>query len=851
MPPGTNADAATLAADRPSRAAAALVVRATLGGAFARERGRLALAVAAIALGVALGYAIGLVNRAAIDEFAGGMSALSGAADLDVRGPRTGFDEALYPAVTQVDGVAVVSPVVEVDVQLAGRDGTLRIHGVDAFRAAAVTPALVGNASTPLDVLAPGKVFLSPAAVRALGVAPGQRLAVRSGSDDVALDVAGLTPDGGGQVYGTMDIGAVQDIFRRTGTLTRLDLRLAPGADVERLRTRIAALLPPGVVVAPPAAGVDATTRLSRAYRVNLDVLALVALFTGGLLVFSTQALAVARRRAQFALLRTLGLTRGKLLALVLGEAALIGAAGAAIGLPAGYFFAAFALTHFGADLGAGFFRGVAPHATIDVAGALALGALGIAAAVAGSLGPAREAARAAPAQALKAGGMVAAFTGARSPWPGLALIAAGIAATRVPPVFDLPLFGYAAIAAMIGGTLLLLPRIAKGLLELVPPPSAVPAHLAVAQLRGAPGQATVGLAAIVASVALLASMAIMVASFRQSLDDWLGKLLPADVYVRPSGGESALIAPDDQRRLTALPGVARVEFQRVQSLVLDPALPRVVLLARTLGDPVARLPLTGGAHLPADGEPPAVWVTETMQDLYGYTPGRRIELPLAGRRVAFTVAGVWRDYARQQGAVLLDRDRYVALTGDAEANDAAVWLAPGTSADAFRRAVAATLPAADRYTVTTAGAIRTLSLAVFDRTFAVTYALEAAAVAIGLAGLTASFGALVLSRRREFGMLRHIGMTRRQIGTMLAVEGLAVSGVGVVTGLALGGVISLVLIHVVNRQSFHWSMDIAVPWAGLCAFALTLLALALATTLVAARAAMSDDAVRAVKDDW
>jgi len=239
------------------------------------------------------------------------------------------------------------------------------------------------------------------------------------------------------------------------------------------------------------------------------------------------------------------------------------------------------------------------------------------------------------------------------------------------------------------------------------------------------------------------------------------------------------------------------------------------------------------------------------MQDLYGYTPGRRIELPLAGRRVAFTVAGVWRDYARQQGAVLLDRDRYVALTGDAEANDAAVWLAPGTSADAFRRAVAATLPAADRYTVTTAGAIRTLSLAVFDRTFAVTYALEAAAVAIGLAGLTASFGALVLSRRREFGMLRHIGMTRRQIGTMLAVEGLAVSGVGVVTGLALGGVISLVLIHVVNRQSFHWSMDIAVPWAGLCAFALTLLALALATTLVAARAAMSDDAVRAVKDDW
>jgi putative ABC transport system permease protein len=369
--------------------------------------------------------------------------------------------------------------------------------------------------------------------------------------------------------------------------------------------------------------------------------------------------------------------------------------------------------------------------------------------------------------------------------------------------------------------------------------------------LRGAPGQATVGLAAIVASVALLASMAIMVASFRQSLDDWLGKLLPADAYVRPGSGDTALLSPDDQQRLAVLPGVMRIEFLRVQSVVLDAALPRVILLARTLDDPVARLPLTGDAVLPGANDPPPVWVTEPMQDLYRYVPGRRIVLPLAGRDVAFTVAGVWRDYARQQGAVLIDRDRYIALTGDRQANDAAIWFAPGTTLEAFRRTLAAGLPAADRLTITTAGELRRFSLTVFDRTFAVTYALEAAAVAIGLAGLTASFGALVLARRREFGMLRHLGMTRRQIGTMLAFEGLAVSGVGVVTGLVLGAFISLVLIHVVNRQSFHWSMDLAVPWRGLAAFAATLLALALLTTLVAARAAMSDDAVRAVKDDW
>jgi len=225
--------------------------------------------------------------------------------------------------------------------------------------------------------------------------------------------------------------------------------------------------------------------------------------------------------------------------------------------------------------------------------------------------------------------------------------------------------------------------------------------------------------------------------------------------------------------------------------------------------------------------------------------------LPLAGRDASFRVAGVWRDYARQQGAVLIDRDRYIALTGDRDADDAAVWFGEGTSLESFRRTLAANVPGAARFTVTTAGELRRFSLAVFDRTFAVTYALEAASVAIGLAGLTASFGALVLARRREFGMLRHIGMTRRQIGAMLAFEGLAVSGVGVATGLLLGGMISLVLIRVVNRQSFHWSMDVSVPWRGLAAFAVTLLALALLATLVAARQATSNDAVRAVKDDW
>jgi putative ABC transport system permease protein len=239
------------------------------------------------------------------------------------------------------------------------------------------------------------------------------------------------------------------------------------------------------------------------------------------------------------------------------------------------------------------------------------------------------------------------------------------------------------------------------------------------------------------------------------------------------------------------------------------------------------------------------------MVDVYGFAPGSIVEFPLAGRRVRFTVAGVWRDYVRQHGAVVIERDRYVGLTGDRHASDAALWLADGTDAAAVRRAIRAALPGGESLEIAAPGEIRERSLQAFDRTFAITYVLELVALAIGLTGLSSSFGALVLARRSEFGMLRHVGMTRRQIGTMLAAEGFAVSALGLAVGLGLGAVISLILIHVVNRQSFHWSMDLAVPWAPLAAFCAVMLAAAAATATASARAAMAGDAVRAVKEDW
>ena len=822
---------------------------------LAQHKGRLAVSVLAIALGVALGYAVQLINAVALNELSQAVRSLAGEADLEIRGPRAGFDEALYPRIARLAQVAVASPVLEVDAKLPGRREPLRVLGVDAFRAAQVQPGLIGSApSDLLELLRPDALFLSPAAADWLDLKAGDRLALQVGLAEVSLRVAGLLQGGGRERLGVMDIAAAQLALDRMGSISRLDLRLRPGADADALQARVQAELPPGLIVERPQSDVQRNANLSRAYRVNLNVLALVALFTGGFLVFSAQALSLVRRRSQLALLRVLGVTRGGLARMLLAEGALIGAAGAAIGLLVGYLIAAAVLERFGADLGAGQFRGLHPDLHADPWVSALFFALGVLVAVAGSLAVALEAARAAPAQALKAGDEQTAFARLRPAWPGIALIALGVLCTAPGPVGGVPLFGYAAIGLMLVGTLALMPRLAIWVFGLLPRPRGAGARLALAQLQGAPGQAAVSLAAIVASFSLMVAMAIMVASFRVSLDAWLDQLLPADLYLRTGvSGDTAYLGPQDEARIAALPGVRRAEFLRIQHLLLEPGRPRVALFARSLprDDPGARLPLVSAALPPRADAPPPLWASEAMVDLYGYALGKVVDLPLAGKSQRFTVAGIWRDYARQHGTVIIERDLYVALSGDRNSNDAALYLQPGAGAKAIEEAIRKSVPGGANIEFGAPGEIRARSLNVFDRTFAVTYALEAVAVLIGLFGLSSSFGALVLARSREFGMLRHVGMTRRQIGAMLAAEGALVSALGLALGLALGWVISLVLIHVVNRQSFHWSMELHPPWGLLALLAAALLLLATLTALASGRRALGVDVVRAVREDW
>jgi putative ABC transport system permease protein len=287
------------------------------------------------------------------------------------------------------------------------------------------------------------------------------------------------------------------------------------------------------------------------------------------------------------------------------------------------------------------------------------------------------------------------------------------------------------------------------------------------------------------------------------------------------------------------------VDFLRSGRVILDPARPPLVLIARDRA--AIAFPLV--ERLPTVPAQP-IWVSEAVKDIYGFAPGMSVELPLLGKSYRFTIAGVFRDYARQHGAILIDRNDYAALTGDRRVNDGAVWLAPGTTPAAMMETLRA-LPGGGELDVADAGEIRSLSLRIFDRSFAVTYAMEAVAVLVGLFGLSSSLGAMVLARRREFGMLRHLGLTRGQIRRMLAAEGALLAIVGAAAGLVCGTAISLVLVYVVNRQSFNWSIELHAPIVLLASLVLVLLGLAIVTAILSGREAMGMGPVRAVREDW
>ncbi|MEY3871399.1 MAG: hypothetical protein RLZZ296_394 [Pseudomonadota bacterium] len=837
---------------------------------------RNAAAVVAVMLGVALAFSVHLINASALSEFSQAVRSVNGQPDLELRAAQGTFDEAVFARVAQHPDVSVASPVLELSTYVQSSNGNasgerlaLRVLGVDPLRLATVAPELMPLPAKDADrfaLFSPSVIFLNAAARERL---TGDTVQLQSGVRLLQVRVAGRVAAGGGPLA-VMDIGAAQDLFERGGELSRIDLQLRAGVDRSAFigSLQSAPDWPAQLRLSEPGDGAQRIDQLSRAYRVNLTVLALVALFTGAFLVFSVLSLSVAKRAQQFALLGVLGLTGAERLRLVLYESLVLGIAGSVAGIALGTGLAALALRVLGGDLGGGYFSGIAPTLHWSSKAALVYGGLGVAAALVGGWWPAKSAQKLPPAQSLK--GLGAGLGGPRSHWLSLALLAASGALALLPPVAGIALGAYLSVGFLLVGGITALPGLIGLLYGRLSPwvaHRALPL-LAVERARRVRESAGVAVSGVVASLSLAVALTVMVASFRQSVTSWLDVVLPADLYVRTSvsaaASDSAYFSPEFVERVAEVAGVQRVNTLRVTQLLLNPAQPTVALIARDLQDPAHALPLVGEAlAVPAGAI--GIYVSEPMLDLYQAKLGDFFEplTPAFGTAMnrsnqpakRFFVAGVWRDYARQFGAIAIDQADFVQLTGDQRVNDLALWLTPDAN-DAVVQQAIRDVPeqasgAGNLIEFASASQIRTTSLRIFDRSFAVTYWLQAVAIAIGLFGVAANFSAQVLARRKEFGLLAHLGLTRRQILTVVAGEGAAWTVMGSVAGLALGLAVSVVLVHVVNPQSFHWTMDMQVPWLrllGLCA------AVVLAGTLtawLAGRAAASADAVLAVKEDW
>jgi putative ABC transport system permease protein len=829
-------------------------LRVLLIAQMRQQPARLSLMIAVIAIGVALGMAVYLVNATALNEFTLASKRLIGEADVVVRSSASGFPEDLYPRLARLPAVKIASPVLELQAAIPGKTMPLKILGIDLFRAAALQPALLTGLSGDVRrMFAPNGIFLSTSAAAELGLKPHDALTTIVGSSPVKLEVLGVLPSSAyAQPIGLMDIASAQWTFDQIGRLNRVDLRLGPGTDVTGFRNSLTPTLPAGVLAIAPEVERDRAVTVTRAYRVNLNMLALVSLLTSAFLVFSIQSLSLLRRRASIALLRAIGVTGSQIQRALLAEGAAIGALGSALGVLLGVIAAMAAVRLLNGDLGNAQIHVASDRPIVEILPLLTAFVIGTAFSCAGAWLPAREASMRPPALALKSGDSELRLDARRMVWPGLLLLAVGGGFLLLPPRHGVPVAGYFAIAALLFGAIFWVPMFTRMALRAIPRFEKPILDTAVAQLNGSHGTLFLSLAPIIVSFALMVSMAIMVHSFRHSFEIWLVKLLPADVELRlPPGTNTAGLSAEDQQTIRTMPGVAQADFRRTQTIYLSADNEPVMLIARDMARKPAGeiLPLVAGD--PSSNDDDGVWVSEAAHDKYGFSVGQTLSVAILGRNPRLHVAGIWRDYARPNGALVISRRRYVELTGDRIATEGSLWTLPGVSSASIETAIRARFPGGGALELMSSSELRDHSIVVFDRAFAITYALEALAVLIGLAGISVAASYTAITRRAEFGMLRHVGMTRSQVIRMLAVEGVATALLGTVYGMGLGIVLSLVLVFVINRQSFNWSIDLSLPASQLSGFAAALIAAAAITSVLSGRAALGDDAIRAVREDW
>jgi putative ABC transport system permease protein len=838
------------------------------------ELPRTALTVGGVALGVAVYVAVATANVEIVRSFEQAVLGVAGRTTLQVFNATDslgGFDERIIEPLSHAGGVLLATPVLDLT-GIWRADGSARgivlpILGVDllaesSFRDYRVVENGHDNSGSESDwerYLEPDTLFVGRRLAQRHGLALGSVLEVNVGGRVRRMVVRGIL-EGDGPARSTfeelavMDIAAAQLLFDRLGRLDRIDLVTDPARPVEEVRRAVQALLPPELTVKRPQQRNAQIERMTRAFRLNVSILSVVALLVGLFLVYNTVSFAVLRRRREIGILRSLGLSSAGIMWLLLAEVVLVGIVGGVVGIGFGVALSNGVLQALAATVSNLYYQSlVPPRLTWVSSDVLVQGLLiGLVVAVVGSLGPIREAVSVEPTQALAPGGyelvgtvrVATALTRAVA-----AFLLAGFAAWQ-DPVQGVPLFGYVAVFFVVLGFAWLSPVVIRSIapclrLVLSRQAGCLP-RLAAAELERAPVRNAVAVSALMVGLALMIGVSIMIHSFRQTVDLWLDQTVKADLIVAPptwlgDGPEWAL--PESvHQRLHALPGVLAADSYRDVRMDYRDRPVRVVARDLLIHARHSRYLFLEGVSTTVLTEAvrgEQVIVSETFARQFSLRRGDRIALPTPHGPVELPIAGVFYDYSTDGGKIVLDRSLYARHWGDRNATVVPLYLAPGADPEGVRRAVLERLQGDPPVMILTNGELKREVLRIFDQTFAITYALEIIAVTVALLGIANTLLAGILERQRQLAVVRAIGGTPAQVGRLILWESGLLGLAGTVLGVVAGLVLSVLLVEVINKQSFGWTIVFhPAPGVLLEAVTLALLATVLAGYWPARRAA-------------
>jgi putative ABC transport system permease protein len=826
-----------------------------------------ALNVLTVALGVALYLAIQIANHSANRAFAASVDVVAGRAELEVNAPNEDLPDNLFPKIAHQAGISAATPVVRGIVGLPRYPGEyLDLLGIDIltnepFRTFALTDfEAEGRFDLQQWLRGPRTIAVSETFAREHHLHAGDQIEVQVNGRGRQLTIGFLLRDSiaADPHLAAMDIGWAQELFGRAETLDSISLRLTKKADPQKVANNLQRELPPDVTVAPPTQRSEEVARMLSGFQLNLAAMSLVSLLVGMFLIYNTVEASVVRRRPEIGILRSLGVRRGEIRALFLGEALVLGALGVALGLVGGYWLARFLVGRVTDTISTLYVLVNVRQLVIAPwiwSSALLLGMTSI---IAAAWLPARSAAALNPVEVLHHGTRLEKSVRLSHGWivAGIALlIFAGVLsffALRTGPAW----LGFGAAFFVLAGFSTLAPAATRSCSRFLGAfiRQRIELRLAAQNLGRTLLRNSITIASLAAAVAMTVGVAVMVFSFRQTVGDWIGQTLVADLFIAPAANEiagpSSFVPREAIEYLKSRPEVEELDTYRGVEL---PFRDHTIDVAVISGRNRRNLRLRKGRNeeiIPRFYREQCVLISESFARRYHLAEGDVIELPTPEHWQRFPILGVFYDYTRDQGTVFLSAKNYVRFWHDDRVHSVALFLKSNADPERIALDFLRKFSRSGEFVSYSNRILRTRIFQIFDQTFAVTYVLRTIAVVVAVIGIFLGLTTLVTERSRELGVMRAIGASSWQIRRLLLWEGGMIGLLASALGLASGICLSLVLTGVINRAFFGWTIRLAFPWWSLAVTPLWIIAAALLAAWGPAWRASRLDLAEAVRSE-